>query len=221
MPDPSTLEEVRVLLGGLALGVPASVAAFFASPDLPETPKEGHRAFARATFEAVLSSEHMATMAAEIAGALGYAVLLDSSCDEQPYEQAAEYLLGRLVEHAAKHKKACLISVGEVAVTITGAAGRGGRNQQFALHCARELAVRRLDFTVLSAGSDGIDGHSPAAGAVVDGTSWQRAMEAGVDPAAALMGFDSYPLFETLGDAVVTGPTGNNLRDLRVFLSER
>jgi hydroxypyruvate reductase len=72
--------------------------------------------------------------------------------------------------------------------------------------------------TVLSGGSDGIDGHSPAAGALVDGTTVTRANEAGYSVTAALAAFDSYTLLEKLGDAVVTGPTGNNLRDLRILL---
>jgi glycerate 2-kinase len=72
---------------------------------------------------------------------------------------------------------------------------------------------------VLSAGSDGIDGNSPAAGAIVDQTTVQRSQALGLDPAASLARFDAYPLFAALGDALVTGPTHNNLRDLRILLS--
>jgi len=72
---------------------------------------------------------------------------------------------------------------------------------------------------LLSAGSDGIDGNSPAAGCVVDGTTWGRAQEQGLDPEHGLQAFDAYPLFASLGDAIVTGPSGNNLRDLRILLS--
>ena len=72
--------------------------------------------------------------------------------------------------------------------------------------------------TVLSAGSDGIDSVSPAAGCVADETTWDRASKAELDPAARLAGFDAYPVFRVIGDAVETGPTGNNLRDLRMLL---
>ena len=221
MPDPSTLADARALLGGLSSPIPDAVAACFADPALPETPRDTDGVFARATFEAILSSEQLAARAADAARALGYTVLFDSSCDDHPYRHAADYLLGRATEHALQYEKACLISVGEVVVTVDGPAGRGGRNQQFALYCAGELARRALPLTLLSAGSDGIDGHSPAAGAVADRTTWQRAAAAGFDPVLALRSFDAYPLFDALGDTLMTGPTGNNLRDLRVFLSDR
>jgi hydroxypyruvate reductase len=73
--------------------------------------------------------------------------------------------------------------------------------------------------TILSAGTDGIDGNSPAAGALADGSTVERAKAAGFDPAAALTNFNSYPLFEALGDTITTGPTGNNVRDLRILLA--
>jgi glycerate 2-kinase len=72
---------------------------------------------------------------------------------------------------------------------------------------------------VLSAGTDGVDGNSPAAGAVVDGTTIGRAPSGGLDAYAALAEFNGYPLFNALGDAIEIGPTGNNLRDLRVLLA--
>ncbi len=72
---------------------------------------------------------------------------------------------------------------------------------------------------MLSAGTDGIDGNSPAAGAIVDGSTLERARSRGLDPAASLQSFNAYPFFEALGDAITTGPTGNNLRDLRILLA--
>ena len=73
--------------------------------------------------------------------------------------------------------------------------------------------------TVLSAGTDGIDGNSPAAGAVVDGATVERARQHGWDVAAALDHFDAFPLFDAMGDVIMTGPTGNNVRDLRIILA--
>ena len=72
---------------------------------------------------------------------------------------------------------------------------------------------------MLSAGTDGIDGNSPAAGAVADGTTLARAAQRGFDVAKALATFDAYPLFDALGDTIMTGPTGNNVRDLRILLA--
>jgi hydroxypyruvate reductase len=93
----------------------------------------------------------------------------------------------------------------------------GGRNQQFALACAQKIAGE--DITVLSAGTDGIDGNSPTAGAVVDGSTLERALARGLNTRAALEKFDAYPFFKAIGDTVETGPTGNNLRDLRILLA--
>lgn len=101
-------------------------------------------------------------------------------------------------------------------VKVTGA-GTGGRNQQFALACAEKIVGEPI--TVLSAGTDGIDGNSPAAGGVVDGTTVNRADRYGLGIVNALGSFDSYPLLHALGDAIETGPTGNNLRDLRILLA--
>jgi glycerate 2-kinase len=109
-----------------------------------------------------------------------------------------------------------LISGGEVTVKVANG-GVGGRNQQFALACAEKVTGENI--TVLSAGTDGIDGNSPAAGAVVDGTTIERAQKQGLDTRTALEKFDAYPLLHSLGDAIEIGPTGNNLRDLRILLA--
>ena len=128
-----------------------------------------------------------------------------------------------MIELRRRHpgRKFCLLSGGEVTVRIDRAPGTGGRNQQFALACALlfEQHLHGESVVCLSAGSDGADGNSPAAGAIVDPATVARAQALGFDPQAALAAFDSYPLFTALGDTLVTGPTGNNLRDLRVLLS--
>ena len=98
--------------------------------------------------------------------------------------------------------------------------GIGGRNQQFALACAEQISGH--DITVLSAGTDGIDGNSPASGGVVDGSTIARAVDRADGAEAvrhALSTFNAYPFLDALGDVVVTGPTGNNLRDLRILLA--
>ena len=113
--------------------------------------------------------------------------------------------------------RACLISGGEVTVRVGAKAGIGGRNQQFALYCAQKIAGDNI--TVLSAGTDGIDGNSNAAGAVADGTTLERARKRGLDVATALRQFNAFPLFDAMGDSIVTGPTGNNVRDLRILMA--
>ena len=160
--------------------------------------------------------------AREKAGALGYEVVVDNACDDWPYDKAAGYLVDRLEELRRQHsdRKICLLSGGEVTVHLDRQPGSGGRNQQFALACALLFNERLPGQPVgcLSAGSDGADGNSPAAGALADPSTVTRAQALGFDAQAALDGFDACPLFTALGHSLRTGPTGNNLRDLRVLL---
>jgi hydroxypyruvate reductase len=86
------------------------------------------------------------------------------------------------------------------------------------LACVEKIAGENV--AVLSAGTDGIDGNSPAAGAVADGETLARARAAGLDPGDALRRSDAHTFFAQLGDAILTGPTGNNLRDLRILIAE-
>jgi glycerate-2-kinase len=99
-------------------------------------------------------------------------------------------------------------------VNVRGS-GKGGRNQEFALAAAVELAGEGA-MAVLAAGTDGIDGPTDAAGAYVDGTTVARASSLGLDPGAHLEKNDAYPFFEALGDLVVTGATGTNVADLAI-----
>jgi len=143
-------------------------------------------------------------------------VEIDNRCDDWDYAKAADYLLERLRELRKHSERVCLLSGGEVTVHVENG-GVGGRNQQLALYCGESVAGENI--CALSAGSDGIDGNSPAAGAIADGTTFERAKARGLDVKAHLSGFNAYPLFKALDDAIVTGPTGNNLRDLRILLA--
>ena len=249
-PDHSTVAEVRELLAkyGLSPKLPASIRRFFEREDLPESPgnKAWHpsflprmpwadtrhvtaaasltgeeTAFRDSVYEILLSSHDLVENARTLARKNGYHVVVDNSCDDWDYAEAARYLLERFHALRARHDRLCLMSVGEVTVTLDRSPGAGGRNQQFALFCARDLAQypgQRL--TVLSAGSDGIDGNTRSAGAIADPTTVERARVFGYDPDRSLAEFNACPLFTALGDTVVTGPTGHNLRDLRLFISE-
>jgi hydroxypyruvate reductase len=167
----------------------------------------------------LLDSASLEEAAAVRAAELGWFVEIDNRCDDWSAEQAATYLLGRLEELRRTHERVCLLSAGEITVRVPPeASGKGGRNQHFALLCSEQIAGQ--DITVLSGGSDGIDGNSPAAGAVVDGMTVERAALARYPVAQALDAFDSYSLLMLLGDTIMTGPTGNNLRDLRILLSD-
>jgi hydroxypyruvate reductase len=216
MPDPTTEADCYRIAEKyeLAEQLPHTVREIFEKKQLEETPKSGDAAFVRARWWPILSSAAAEKAAAEAASRAGFAVEIDHSCDDWEYTKAADYLLGRLADLRKGVSRVCLISGGEVTVTVPRNAGVGGRNQQFALYCANKIAEQNI--CVLSAGTDGIDGNSPAAGAVVDGTTSARAGSGIKD---ALQGFNAFPLFEKLGDAVISGPTGNNVRDLRVLLA--
>jgi glycerate 2-kinase len=196
---------------------PGSVRGLFEERKLEETPKAHDAAFARSHFVTVLSNATAVNAAVEQAVLNGFAVEVDNSCDDCDYREAADHLLGRLRELRRGVSRACLISGGEVTVKVGSPSGVGGRNQQFALYCAQRIAGEGI--TLLSAGTDGIDGNSMAAGAVADGSTAFRARQHGFDVSTALEGFDGFPLFEAVGDAVMTGPTGNNVRDLRILLA--
>jgi glycerate 2-kinase len=179
-------------------------------------------AFRDSVFEILLSSHDLVENARALAMKAGFHVEVDNSCDDWDYADAARYLLDRFHSLRAIHPRLCLISVGEVTVKIDRAPGAGGRNQQFVMACALELEQHPGDrLTVLSAGSDGIDGNTQAAGAIADPTTVTRAHAFGFHLKSSLANFDACPMFTALGDSVVTGRTGQNLRDLRLLISER
>ncbi len=196
--------------------LPHSTRELFERHALEETPKSDDQAFYRSRWWTILSNQTAVEQAKVAAERAGFAVHVDNSCDDWDYERAAKYLLKRVRELKTKSERLCLISGGEVTVKVTNG-GIGGRNQQFALACAEKIAGENI--TVLSAGTDGVDGNSPAAGAIADGSTVARAQMKGLDAPAALEKFDAYPFFSALGDAIETGPTGNNLRDLRILLA--
>ena len=220
LPDRSTTEDVYRIAEeyGLAGSVPGVIAAALRDRTLVETPKPGDRIFDRSRWSVLLDSGSLEDAAAVRARELGWHVEIDNRCDDWSAERAAAYLLDRVRELRRGCERVCLLSAGEVTVKVPlGTSGKGGRNQHFALLCSESIADSEV--TVLSAGSDGIDGNSPAAGAVVDPSTTRRAEAAGYSVAAALAAFDSNTLLTLLGDTIVIGPTGNNLRDLRVLLA--
>jgi hydroxypyruvate reductase len=221
LPDPSTTEECRRIIAANldALNLSGKLLAFFENPALEETPKAHHPAFRKASWVSLLSSDDLCRIAGEMATNLGFHVVVDNRCDDWGYRDAAVYLLGRLQELRKQYSKVCLLSAGEISVRIPSVHGVGGRNQQFVLECSRLIVEKDMNATVLSGGSDGVDGNSSATGAVCDETTVPRAISKGLNVVDALERFDSFTIFRELGDAIITGPTGNNVRDLRILLS--
>jgi hydroxypyruvate reductase len=218
MPDSSTIEDCNSIAAKYILlhEFPASVRELFEQRALEETPKSDDPVFIQARWWTLLSNSNLLEAAKKEAERQGFTTFIDNSCDDWDYSKAADYLLSRLRELRRENERVCLLSGGEVTVRVSDG-GVGGRNQQFALYCAQKIAGE--DVCVLSAGSDGIDGNSESAGAIVDGTTAERTKARGFDPENHLASFNAQPLFEALGDSIVTGPTGNNLRDLRILLA--
>jgi hydroxypyruvate reductase len=225
-PDSSTFEEaLRVLAKyGLSKRVPAAVFARLeqgADGRLPETPKPGDAIFSNVTNFVIGSNRLALDAAAQAARSLGYRTLiLSSTMQGETREVARVYaeILREIVSSGHPLKRpACLLSGGETTVTVRGK-GKGGRNQEFALAAALSLSGIP-DIAVLSAGTDGTDGPTDAAGALADGETVSRAVKLGLLPADHLMNNDAYPFFEALGDLVKTGSTGTNVMDLHILLA--
>ena len=218
--DSTTVAQCRTVLAryGLMERFPASARRFFTSAELPETPKPVEL---KARICKLVDSDEMAEAARGHAERLGFCAVIDNACDDWSYDAAADYLLDRLRQLRRDHSRVCLVSAGEVTVRVNdaSASARGGRNQHFALYLATQLSTDDGPLAVLSAGSDGIDGNSDAAGAIIDEHTLDG--EARRENAqCALAAFDSSTWLSAVGATVVTGVTGHNLRDLRILLAD-
>jgi hydroxypyruvate reductase len=222
LPDPTTVADACGVIEryGLLPKLPVAVRARFERPEsIPETPKAGDPAFARAHFVMLLGMHDLFHAAHRAAEARDCVTICDNTTDDWPIDKASTYLLGELARLRASRpgRRVAVIADGEVSSPVTGQ-GIGGRNSAFVLNCVEKIAGEKI--AVLSAGTDGKDGSSPAAGAVADGQTFDRARAAGLSPSEYFRSSDSYNFFRALGDAVETGPTHNNLRDLRILLAE-
>jgi glycerate 2-kinase len=221
LPDPTTIRDAERVARQYKIveKLAPPLRAVFENRALRETPKAGDPAFARSHFTLVLGPHELLHAAHHACEAEGYLCLCDDSTDNWPVEKAANYLLAQLSAHAKANpnRRVAVLCDGELSSPVTGN-GVGGRNSAFVLACVQQIAGKKI--TVFSAGTDGIDGNSSAAGAVADGETLERARAAGLDAGDFLWRSDAYNFFARLGDAVVTGPTGNNLRDLRILLAD-
>ena len=219
--DTSTFLDAAAVFDRYALWdqVPASVAGRLSAgvnADLPETPKPGDAVFSR-TQTIVVGSNLLACEAAEgAAELLGFRTLVLSTYIEGEAREVGRVLAGLLREVDASGnplaRPCVLIGGGETTVTVRGS-GVGGRNQELCLAAA--FALRGLENVLLvSIGTDGNDGPTDAAGAMVDGTTLDRAAELGLNPAQYLADNNSYAFFDRLGDLIRTGPTNTNVNDI-------
>ena len=220
MPDESTVEDCYAIAKRLKLAghFPGSIEDMFDQSTIPETPKPGDAVFQDSSWHCLLGSQDGLDRLAAQAESKGWGCRTDMSVDDWPLERAVEHLLGEVEELRSKHPRrtVALLTGGELSWPVTGD-GMGGRNQAFVLACAERIVERNI--AVVSAGTDGVDGNSSAAGALADSNSVERASKLGMDPSDYQQRSDSYHFFEKLDDLVITGPTGNNIRDLRMLVA--
>ncbi len=220
LPDPTTIANVESVLQqyGLRHQFPPALLRWLDAGKMPETPKANHPAFDNSHFLLLLGMDDLFHAAHHAVEAHGFASCCDNSTDDWPVEKAVGSLLAQLADWQRENngQRVAIIADGEISSPVTGN-GIGGRNSAFVLACVERIAGGAI--TVFSVGTDGIDGNSPAAGAIADGQTLARARSAGIDPADFFRRSDAYTFFNRLDDAIISGPTGNNLRDLRVFLA--
>ena len=225
VPDPSTFEDAWGILKKYDLKeVPIAIESHLKAGRegrIPETPKAGDPAFDR-VHNFIIGSNILALKAAEDkARHFGYNTLILSSMVEGETKEVARVHTAIAKEIVKTGRPvpppACIISGGETTVTIRGK-GLGGRNQEFCLAAALDLTGLPPGVAVLSGGTDGDDGPTKAAGAIVDPFTVKRGKEAGLEASDFLYDNDSYHFFEKTGDLLITGPTGTNVMDVRLVL---
>lgn len=217
-PDPSTFQDAIDVLGKFRLweSAPPSIRDCLTAGvkgNIPETLKPGDAQFDRVKNFIIANNVHACHAAALAAMERGYsAVVLTHSMTGEARDVGQ-----MLVENTkdAEGSSIAFIVGGETTVRVTGK-GKGGRNQELVLGAIQDLAG--TDLVLGSLATDGADGYSPAAGALADGCTLERAKAANLDPDAALAANDSYTFFSKLGDALVSGPTGTNVMDIQVIL---
>jgi glycerate 2-kinase len=186
---------------------------------IPETPKEGYKAF-RNVENIIIGSNRKALEAAKTkAENLGFQAEILSSEISGEARDVGRWLAKKAIEAKGKGQRAkCLISGGETTVTVKGN-GLGGRNMELALSFAME--IEGIDgITLLSAGTDGTDGPTDAAGAIVDGETVKKVKAVGLNPEEYLKNNDSYNFFKKFDGLFVTGPTGTNVMDIQIMVVE-
>jgi hydroxypyruvate reductase len=227
VPDPTTYAEALSVLRkrGVLRAAPSSVRSHLragAAGRLAETPKPGDPVFRRTRTILIGSNVLSVRAAVRQARRLGFRTRVLTTTLEGEAREVGPALVAALRQKASRSPgwaRVCRLASGETTVTVRGP-GRGGRNQELVVACARPLARLGRAAVVASLASDGVDGHSAAAGGIVDDESLLRAHELGLAPPEAfLTQSDSESFLAPLGDLIVTGPTGTNVLDLVALLS--
>jgi glycerate 2-kinase len=220
-PDTTTYKDAAHVIDKYGLGdrIPRSVSELLrqgCEGIVPETPKQGNPLFDRVENIIVGSNKKATGAARQRALELGFDATILSNELQGEARVAAKQLADKAKGVRSGGRPVCLIAGGETTVTVKGN-GLGGRNTEMALAFAVEIDGLE-GITFLSAGTDGTDGPTDAAGAIVDGTTISSARRLGLDPHAYLANNDSYTFFKETGGLLITGPTGTNVMDIQVVL---
>jgi glycerate-2-kinase len=224
VPDPSTYDEAVMILKRYRLwrSIPPRVRQHLSKGQqgyLAETPKPGSSMFRRVHHHLIGSNTVAVAAVRKAARASGLRTLVHTSFTGNAAQAGVRF--GRMARRLAtssrsQERPCCIVAGGETTVVVTGK-GQGGRAQEFAVAAAREIAgLQRV--WIAAIGTDGTDGPTDVAGAVVDENTFTRAKDRGIDLDAALARHDTYPALKRLGSHIVTGPTGTNVNDLYLLL---
>ncbi len=219
MPDESSTAQCYAIADEQKLFAkfPPAIRKHFEQRTLEETPKPNAEEFQNSHYFCLLSNRDAVAALRAAAEKMGFVCEIDSGDWDADFREVADASLARLdaLARAHPHQPVSLVAGGEVSCPVTGP-GTGGRNQAFVLYAAAKIAGQKR--AVLSSGTDGRDGNSPACGAVADGQTIARARELNLDPARYLAESDSYHFFRSLGDTLDVGFTDNNVRDVRLWM---
>lgn len=224
-PDPTTFRDAVAILRRHKVwqSIPPRVRAHLAKGcrgEIPETPKPGSRLFRRVSHHLIGSNSIALTAVTAAARAAGFKTMLETVAITGEAREAGKRF-GKLARSVVEtgdpiRRPCCIVAGGETTVRVAGT-GKGGRAQEFAVAAAREIAGLG-NVWIAAVGTDGTDGPTDAAGAVVDGKTVHKAKKLGVDLDRALRRNDSYPALKRLRSLIVTGPTGTNVNDLYLLL---
>lgn len=224
-PDPTTYAQATAILKRYRVweGAPPRVRHILESGtthEALETPKPGSPVFRRVSNHIIGNNRAAVSTVARAARSSGFRPLVLSTTLTGEAREAAHVFgaIGREIVHAGQpiRRPACILAGGELTVSVRGE-GKGGRAQEFALAAALSIAGLQ-NVWVMAFGTDGTDGPTDAAGAVVDGETVARASCQGIDPVSALDRNDAYPFFQKVGGHLITGPTGTNVNDLYLLV---
>jgi hydroxypyruvate reductase len=219
--DPTTFADAAAIVERYRVELPSDVRDHLAAGlrgAAEETVKAGDPRIGSSSYTVVGSRQTAADGARRTAVDLGYEVVLVDQVIAGEASRAGEAFVSAALRSASGRRPICVLGSGETTVTVRGS-GSGGRNQEFVLGSLARLEVQGGRSLVIgSAGTDGIDGPTTAAGALADETTIERALALGLNPRAALEHNDAFPFFAALRDLIVWGPTGTNVGDLHVVL---